>query len=110
MNTRCRSFSTRSAAAVAIGALSVAVAAGAAKCDALAAYQIQPLVKAGANVGGWTVAPATGAGLWVDGLNDQGQVQFMGTTDTGSLFLAEYGGGALVPIALPGQKGPGGTW
>jgi hypothetical protein len=106
MKARCRSFSTLTAAAVAIGALSLVATAGPARSDALAAYQIQSLVNAGDEVGSVQVGPFE---LHVQGLNDQGQVLFMGVKG-GSFFLAEQSGGGLVPIALPGQKGPSGKW
>ena len=110
MQTRCRSFSTLSVVVVVVGALSVA-AAGAAQPSNPPAYQIQSLVKTGDPVGDLTIGPATTDGMWVMGLNDQGQVLFSPGSDAAqSNLLAEYSRGAPVPIALPGQDGPGGKW
>jgi hypothetical protein len=103
-----RSFPSFSVVAVAISVLSVSLAAGAAQADTPAAYTIQPLVKTGDKVGDFTIGAPTD-GLWVIGLNDQGQVLFDAFSDA-TAFLAEYSNGALVPIALPGQDGPGGKW
>src|SRR5260370_157566 len=111
MEARCRSFSTLSAAAVALGALLVSLSPGGAQADPAAAYQIQPLVKSGDQVGDFTIGSAKANGLWVIGLNDPGQVlcdAFSNATQIG--LLAEYRHGALVPVALPGQDGPVGKW
>jgi hypothetical protein len=111
METRCGSFPTLSVVVGVIGALFVSLSPGAAQANALAAYKIQPLVKTGDKVGDFTIGPATADGLWVTGLNDQGQVlldAFSNATQIG--LLAEYSHGALLPVALPGQDGPGGKW
>src|SRR5437867_3647642 len=111
MLARCGSFPTLSVVAVAIGALFVSASAGAAQAHTPAAYEIQPLVKPGDKVGDFTIGPPKAGGLWVIGLNDQGQVLFDAFSATAQIgLLAEFSHGTLVPVALPGQDGPGGKW
>jgi len=73
-------------------------------------YKVQPILKVGDTVGGFSVS--TGYALYAGPLNDLGQLALGVGTNTGSKpeLLLQYADGQLTPIGGPGLVAPGGNF
>jgi hypothetical protein len=73
-------------------------------------YKIQPILKVGDTVGGFSIA--TGYQFYVGPLNDLGQLALGAGTTTGSKpeLLLQYADGQLTTIGGPGLVAPGGSF
>jgi hypothetical protein len=84
------------------------LAPGMARADTT--YKIQPIIKSGDQVGDFVFGPAKNQFIVV-GLNDAGQLLFLGQNDAArSGILVQYASGTFTPIAAPGKDRPGGQW
>jgi hypothetical protein len=71
-------------------------------------YSIQSIVRAGDRVG--DLALKTGSYLYVDALNDAGQLLFTTETAAGGETLIQHAGDRFTLIFAAGREFPGGTW
>jgi hypothetical protein len=88
----------------------ILLTAGMARAAAAPGYQIRRIVQLGDTVG--DVRLKAGGHFQVGTLNDSEQLIFAPSNANGSdsEALIEYAGGQFIPIVIPGQTGPLGTW